>query len=393
MEQQPRWHATHTDGSHTSVPFLWTSKKSKAARSSSSSTYTPPNSFRGTTSPSSAALASFDMAPTACVSTWPCSWEPTHEHCSNMTARTVALLCIAAALVPPRPAAGVCACTSAPRSRTCTRCVPSLACLPRRISPALRLRGPPSARPRRYEGQRWPSYRRGLADGGPRRRSAGEMRRGRQARLGTQRVHVRDRGAEVHAHTPAAGRGGTRAAAMHSSATVRAVILLQCSWVGSHEQGQVETQAVGAMSKDAKAAEDGDVVPRNEFGGVYVDEEELRAAFDFFDVHKKGTLVCDPSVCVACQRGCCSTAPAASRNLPVPAGVRRLRARRACARPHRRCLGQPCLTLDALGGRPDTRRPETAPRRVLQKPAGSRVQVPDQRARLQLQHAEEAARQ
>jgi hypothetical protein len=38
-------------------------------------------------------------------------------------------------------------------------------------------------------------------------------------------------------------------------------------------------------------ANDGDLVPRNEFGGVYVDEEELRAAFDFFDVHKKGTLV------------------------------------------------------------------------------------------------------
>ena len=50
------------------------------------------------------------------------------------------------------------------------------------------------------------------------------------------------------------------------------------------------------MSKDVKGAaktsvDDGDVVPRNEFGGVYVDEEELRAAFDFFDVHKKGTLV------------------------------------------------------------------------------------------------------
>eukprot|EP00296_Roombia_truncata_P001367 JP437133.1.p1 GENE.JP437133.1~~JP437133.1.p1 ORF type:complete len:184 (+),score=46.39 JP437133.1:1-552(+) len=31
-------------------------------------------------------------------------------------------------------------------------------------------------------------------------------------------------------------------------------------------------------------------VPRNELGGVYVDEEELRAAFDFFDIHKKGVL-------------------------------------------------------------------------------------------------------
>jgi hypothetical protein len=38
-------------------------------------------------------------------------------------------------------------------------------------------------------------------------------------------------------------------------------------------------------------ADEGDVVPRNEFGGVYVDEEELKAAFDFFDVQKKGTLV------------------------------------------------------------------------------------------------------
>ena len=33
-----------------------------------------------------------------------------------------------------------------------------------------------------------------------------------------------------------------------------------------------------------------DDVPRNEFGGVLVDEEELRAAFDFFDVQKKGVL-------------------------------------------------------------------------------------------------------
>mmetsp|Transcript_3975 Transcript_3975/g.14789 ORF Transcript_3975/g.14789 Transcript_3975/m.14789 type:complete len:158 (+) Transcript_3975:181-654(+) len=33
-----------------------------------------------------------------------------------------------------------------------------------------------------------------------------------------------------------------------------------------------------------------DPVPRNELGGVYVDEEELKAAFDFFDVHKKGVL-------------------------------------------------------------------------------------------------------
>ena len=34
----------------------------------------------------------------------------------------------------------------------------------------------------------------------------------------------------------------------------------------------------------------GTQVPRNEFGGVYVDEEELKAAFDFFDVNKKGLL-------------------------------------------------------------------------------------------------------
>eukprot|EP00960_Hanusia_phi_P045680 757383-Hanusia_phi.AAC.7 len=33
-----------------------------------------------------------------------------------------------------------------------------------------------------------------------------------------------------------------------------------------------------------------DPVPRNELGGVYVDEEELKAAFDFFDIHKKGVL-------------------------------------------------------------------------------------------------------
>jgi len=49
------------------------------------------------------------------------------------------------------------------------------------------------------------------------------------------------------------------------------------------------------MSKDTKearaGADEGDPVVRNEFGGVFVDEEELRAAFDFFDVNKKGTLV------------------------------------------------------------------------------------------------------
>jgi len=37
-------------------------------------------------------------------------------------------------------------------------------------------------------------------------------------------------------------------------------------------------------------AEADDPVPRNEFGGVLIDEEELKAAFDFFDVSKKGTL-------------------------------------------------------------------------------------------------------
>ena len=43
------------------------------------------------------------------------------------------------------------------------------------------------------------------------------------------------------------------------------------------------------MSKEAAAKapdDESDPVPRNEFGGVYVDEEELRAAFDFFDVQK-----------------------------------------------------------------------------------------------------------
>ena len=49
------------------------------------------------------------------------------------------------------------------------------------------------------------------------------------------------------------------------------------------------------MSKDTRAAAGAnattdDEVRRNEFGGVYVDEEELKAAFDFFDVGKKGTL-------------------------------------------------------------------------------------------------------
>jgi len=52
----------------------------------------------------------------------------------------------------------------------------------------------------------------------------------------------------------------------------------RCRWTMSHQ-------------KEAKAEEESDPVPRNEFGGVYVDEEELRAAFDFFDVQKKGTLV------------------------------------------------------------------------------------------------------
>ena len=40
------------------------------------------------------------------------------------------------------------------------------------------------------------------------------------------------------------------------------------------------------MSKDAKAAEDGDVVPRNEFGGVYVDEEELRYKISAWQIKK-----------------------------------------------------------------------------------------------------------
>ena len=49
------------------------------------------------------------------------------------------------------------------------------------------------------------------------------------------------------------------------------------------------------MSKETRAAAGAnattdDEVRRNEFGGVYVDEEELKAAFDFFDVGKKGTL-------------------------------------------------------------------------------------------------------
>uniref|UniRef100_A0A7S0U1V1 EF-hand domain-containing protein n=2 Tax=Hemiselmis andersenii TaxID=464988 RepID=A0A7S0U1V1_HEMAN len=33
-----------------------------------------------------------------------------------------------------------------------------------------------------------------------------------------------------------------------------------------------------------------DPVQRNELGGVYVDEDELKAAFEFFDVHKRGVL-------------------------------------------------------------------------------------------------------
>jgi hypothetical protein len=44
--------------------------------------------------------------------------------------------------------------------------------------------------------------------------------------------------------------------------------------------------------KAGKEVEGEHVVQRNAFGGVHVDEDDLRAAFDFFDVHKKGTLVC-----------------------------------------------------------------------------------------------------
>ena len=64
------------------------------------------------------------------------------------------------------------------------------------------------------------------------------------------------------------------------------------------------------MSKEAAAKapdDESDPVPRNEFGGVYVDEEELRAAFDFFDVHKKGTLV-----------SACAFVAGRSRNVLLP---------------------------------------------------------------------------
>jgi hypothetical protein len=66
----------------------------------------------------------------------------------------------------------------------------------------------------------------------------------------------------------------------------------RCRWTMSHQ-------------KEAKAEEESDPVPRNEFGGVYVDEEELRAAFDFFDVQKKGTLVSKrAAVCGLRAAGC-----------------------------------------------------------------------------------------
>jgi hypothetical protein len=77
------------------------------------------------------------------------------------------------------------------------------------------------------------------------------------------------------------------------------------------------------MSKEAAAAktdDESDPVPRNEFGGVYVDEEELRAAFDFFDVHKKGTLVrvCKEQVLVLRARSLARRAHSFAPSLPLP---------------------------------------------------------------------------
>ena len=135
-------------------------------------------------------------------------------------------------------------------------------------------------------------------------------------------------------------------------------------------------------------ANDGDLVPRNEFGGVYVDEEELRAAFDFFDVHKKGTLVgrqlCPLRHCSS-RRGLIAHASEPATRLPC------CPRRGSCTRanPCRNSLVLQHLTLAC----PDTRRPETTPRRVLQEPASSRVQVPHQRTRFQFQYPEKAARQ
>jgi len=84
------------------------------------------------------------------------------------------------------------------------------------------------------------------------------------------------------------------------------------------------------LMSNAKAAgktqgNDGDLVPRNEFGGVYVDEEELRAAFDFFDVNKKGTLVgvyfCSaPALCgvaCVCPARTCKRTCAAAPSIPA----------------------------------------------------------------------------
>jgi Ca2+-binding EF-hand superfamily protein len=55
--------------------------------------------------------------------------------------------------------------------------------------------------------------------------------------------------------------------------------------------GELKTRARTSFFIEIRLmAEADDPVPRNEFGGVLIDEEELKAAFDFFDVSKKGTL-------------------------------------------------------------------------------------------------------
>ena len=103
---------------------------------------------------------------------------------------------------------------------------------------------------------------------------------------------------------------------------------------GAKAVASVGVDSISSMSKEAAAAktdDESDPVPRNEFGGVYVDEEELRAAFDFFDVHKKGTLVRVFLLLRACSlaRGhaartrsprlslCPSISPCLSLSLPV----------------------------------------------------------------------------
>mmetsp|Transcript_10225 Transcript_10225/g.25259 ORF Transcript_10225/g.25259 Transcript_10225/m.25259 type:complete len:196 (+) Transcript_10225:146-733(+) len=59
---------------------------------------------------------------------------------------------------------------------------------------------------------------------------------------------------------------------------------------GGAAKGGSKAAAAGGPRTSSPTRVEEDLVRRNEFGGVYVDEDELKAAFEFFDVHRRGVL-------------------------------------------------------------------------------------------------------